>query len=214
MKRYSFISLLVVTFLIFTFILSADEMKMIKLNKPDISKKPVLEILAKRQSLREYSAKPLPVEVLSELLWAAWGINRENGKRTAPSAMNMQEIDLYVVMAEGSYFYDAKENVLIPVVMKDLREATGMQPFVKEAPLNIVMVGDFAKITRGSEQEKIVFASMDASFISENIYFYCAAEGLSTVVRAMVDRDELAKALNLRPEQKVILAQTIGYPKN
>jgi SagB-type dehydrogenase family enzyme len=194
--------------------LSAEEMKAIQLKKPEFGKKPVLDILAKRQSMREYSVKPLPVEVLSELLWAACGINRDDGKRTAPTAMNMQEIDVYAVMAEGAYFYDAKENVLKPVVMKDIREATGKQAFVKDAPLNIVMVADFAKMTRGSDEDKRVYAGMDASFISENIYFYCAAEGLATVVRAMVDRDALAKALNLRPDQKVILAQTVGYPKN
>jgi SagB-type dehydrogenase family enzyme len=214
MKKYSVISLLVLVFFVSALFLSAEEMKPIQLKKPEFGKKPVLDILAKRQSMREYSTKPLPVEVLSELLWAACGINREDGKRTAPTAMNMQEIDVYAVMADGAYFYDAKENVLKPVVMKDLREATGKQAFVKDAPLNIVLVADFAKMTRGTEEDKRVYAGMDASFVSENIYFYCAAEGLATVVRAMVDRDALAKALNLRPDQKVILAQTVGYPKN
>jgi SagB-type dehydrogenase family enzyme len=205
---------LVLVLFVSTLFLAGEEMKAIQLKKPEFGKKPVLDILAKRQSMRDYAAKPLPVEVLSELLWAAWGINRESGKRTAPSAMNMQEIDVYVVMADGAYFYDAKENILKPVVMKDLREATGRQAFVKEAPLNIILVADLSKMTRGTDEDKRNYAGMDASFISENIYFYCAAEGLATVVRAMVDRDALAKALNLRPDQRVILAQTVGYPKN
>jgi nitroreductase len=213
MKKIWFFAFVTLVFFTFTLFVSAQEMKAIQLKKPEFGKKPVLDILAKRQSLRSYDAKPLPVEVLSELFWAAWGINREDGKRTAPSAMNLQEYELYAIFANGAYLYDAKENALKPVVKQDLRDLAGSQGFVKEAPLNIIFVADVSKFTRGGDDDKKYLIGMDSAFISQNIYFYCASEGLATVVRYYVDREGMAKALNLRPEQKVILAQSVGYPK-
>jgi len=174
--------------------------------------RPLMQALKERKSTRAYSSQKLPEQVLSNLLWAAWGTNRPDGKRTAPSAMNRQEIDVYVVLAEGAYVYDAKAHALKPAAPGDLRAQTGGQPFVKDAPLNLVYVADTAKMGGGSEQDKTVWYGAAAGFISQNVYLYCASEGLATVVRGMVDRDPLAGSLSLRPEQKIVLAQTVGYP--
>ncbi|RPJ62045.1 MAG: SagB/ThcOx family dehydrogenase [Acidobacteria bacterium] len=172
--------------------------------------KPLMQALNERKSTRAFKTEKLPEQVLSNLLWAAWGTNRPDGKRTAPSAMNRQEIDVYVVSAEGTYMYDAKAHALKPVAAGDLRAQTGGQPFVKDAPLNLVYVADTAKMSGGSEQA--VWYGAAAGFISQNVYLYCASEGLATVVRGMVDRDVLARALSLRPEQRIVLSQTVGYP--
>jgi len=151
--------------------------------------------------------------VLSNLLWAAFGINRpDSGKRTAPTAMNMQEIDIYVATADGLYLYNAKENALEPILSEDIRAATGPQPFVKDAPVNLVFVADFAKM-RGSEENKVFYSATDTGFVSQNVYLFCASEGLATVVRGYVEKDKLAKVMKLRDDQKIILAQTVGYPK-
>jgi SagB-type dehydrogenase family enzyme len=154
------------------------------------------------------------VNILAGLLWAACGINRpESGKRTAPSAVNRQEIDIYVAAANGLYLYDAKSNTLKPILADDIRSLTGRQAFVKDAPINLVYVSDYAKFDKGTEEEKLVYSAADTGFISENVYLYCASEGLATVVRAAIDKPALGKAMKLRPEQKIILAQTVGYPK-
>jgi len=171
-----------------------------------------MQALKERKSTRSYKPQKLSEQILSNLLWAAWGINRPDGKRTAPSAMNRQEIDVYVVLAEGAYGYDPKAQALTPVAQGDLRAQTGGQPFVKDAPLNLVYVADTAKMGGGSEQDKVVWYGAAAGFISQNAYLYCACEGLATVVRGMVDRGPLASSLSLRPEQKIVLAQTVGYP--
>ena len=173
-----------------------------------------MQVLKLRQSSRDFDTKPLQLQELSNLLWAADGINRpENGKRTAPSAMNWQEIDIYVAMQKGTYMYDTKSNSLLLVTEKDLREATGKQFFVKEAPLNLVYIADERRITRANEEDRIRWSSADAGFIAQNVYFYCASQGLAVVVRGMVDRETLAKELKLATEQKIIISQTVGYPK-
>jgi SagB-type dehydrogenase family enzyme len=151
--------------------------------------------------------------VLSNLLWAAFGINRpDSGKRTAPSAMNWQEIDVYVATAEGLYVYDAKGNKLDPVLAEDVRGATGGQPFVKAAPVNLVYVADLAKTGRASSADRDLYNAADVGFIAQNVYLFCASEGLNVVVRGGLDRAALAKAMKLRPDQKILLAQTVGYP--
>jgi nitroreductase len=127
--------------------------------------------------------------------------------------MNWQEIDIYVMIQNGTYTYDAKSNSLLLVTKKDLREATGKQDFVKEAPLNLVYIADEKRMTRANEEDKIRWSSAAVGFIAQNVYLYCASQGLAVVVRGMVDRETLTKELKLRPEQKVILSQTIGYPK-
>lgn len=171
--------------------------------------KPLMEVLKLRKSSREFSSQKLPLQVLSNLLWAGFGINRpETEGRTAPSAMNKQEIDLYVVMQDGVFLYDAKANTLKPVVTTDLRALTGTQPFVKDAPVNIVFVAD----QKRSGSPELTYAISDASFISENIYLYCASEGLATVVRESIDKKALGEAMKLDKTKSVTMAQTIGYP--
>lgn len=174
--------------------------------------KPLMQVLKERHTTREFKGDALPQATLSNLLWAAWGINREDGRRTAPSASNRQEMDVYVILAEGAYVYDAKGNALKPVVAGDIRKLAGSQPFVTEAPLNLVYVADTTKLG-GDDAGKLATANANTGFIAQNVYLFCASEGLGAVVRGSVDRAGIAKALNLRPEQRVTLAQTVGYPK-
>ncbi len=174
--------------------------------------KPLMQVLNERHSTREFGSDKLPPQVLSNLLWAAFGINRTDGRRTAPSAVNWQEMEIYVTLAEGAYVYDAKGNRLNPVAAEDLRAATGAQPFVGTAPLNLVYVADMAK-AKTSPENQAIWVPADAGFIAQNVYLFCASEGLVSVVRGMIPREALAKSLKLRPEQKIILAQTVGYPK-
>ncbi|MFZ5573178.1 MAG: SagB/ThcOx family dehydrogenase [Thermodesulfobacteriota bacterium] len=181
--------------------------------------KPLMEALRDRRSGRDFSPEQLPEQVLSDLLWAAFGINRpESGRRTAPSALNWQETDIYVFTEQGGYLYDAKENTLQPVVAGDHRSETGtmIQPFVKKAPVNLVYVVDAArtgmmgKVLNTAERD--MFSDTAVGFISQNVYLYCASEGLSTVVRGLVNREALAELLKLRPDQRIVLAQSVGYP--
>lgn len=175
---------------------------------------PLMAALKARCTSRAFSSKPLPLQVLSNLLWAACGVNRpESGKRTAPTARNMQEIDVYVALAEGLYLYNAKEHVLEPVLMQDLRAASGRQAFVAEAPVNLIFVSDYDKMGNIPTEAKDFYSATDTGYISQNVYLFCASEGLATVVRNMVDKPALAEKMGLRPTQKVILAQTVGYPK-
>jgi nitroreductase len=175
--------------------------------------RPLMQVLKDRKSTREFSNEKLPLQILSNLLWAAFGINRPGGQRTAPSAVNWQEIDIYVALADGLYLYDARGNALQPVLAEDVRAATGIQPFVKEAPVNLIYVADYDKPGRVPEGEKDFWSAANVGFIAENAYLYCASEGLVVVVRAMIDRPALAKVMKLRPRQRILLAQTVGYPK-
>ena len=175
--------------------------------------KPLMQALKDRQSTREFNPKPIPLQVLSDLLWAAAGINRpDSGKRTAPSAKNWQEIDVYVIMATGAYLYEPKTNILKAISPADLRKQTGAQPFVASAPVNLVFVADTSRMERSTPEEQSLYMAADTGFISQNVYLFCASEGLGTVVRGSVDRAALSGSLNLTPAQKIILAQTIGYP--
>jgi nitroreductase len=192
----------------------AEELKPIQLLKPEMgSGNPLMQLLWKRKSLRQFSSEPLPVEVLSNMLWAAFGINRPDGKRTAPSAKNQQEIDIYVARAKGLYLYDAKANLLNPILAGDIRGVTGRQPFVKEAAVNLIYVADYSRMGTLTEEEKLFYSVADTGFISENVYLYCASEGLATVVRANIEKPALASVMKLRTDQKIILAQSVGYPK-
>jgi SagB-type dehydrogenase family enzyme len=193
----------------------AQELKPVSLPSPQTEGgKPLMQALKDRHTTREFSSERLSPQVLSNLLWAAFGINRpDTGKRTAPSAMNWQEIDIYVATADGLYVYDAKGNKLDPVLADDVRGATGMQPFVKDAPLDLVYVADLAKTGKSSAEDKNFYTAADAGFIAQNVYLFCASEGLAVVVRGNVDRAALAKAMKLRPDQKILLGQTVGYPK-
>ena len=214
MRRFS-ISLIVIIALVFPAIALPQDLAPIKLPAPRMDGgKPLMQVLKERQSAREFSDRKLSPQVLSNLLWATWGINRTDGRRTAPSASNRQEVDVYVVLPEGSYVYDAKANTLNPVASGDLRAATGTQPFPATAAVNLVYVADMAKAGRSAtDPQQQLNVGADVGFIAENAYLFCASEGLATVVRASVPKPELAKQLKLRPDQQIVLAQSVGYPK-
>jgi nitroreductase len=178
------------------------------------SGRPLMQVLKERKSAREFSARKLPKRVLSNLLWAANGINRsDTGGHTAPSAMNQHEIDIYVATAEGLYLFDAKGHQLLPVLKQDVRGLTGQQAYVQDAPVNLIFVADLARMIRTPAEERDLYAAADTGFISQNIYLYSASEGLATVVRGSIDRAALANIMKLRPEQRIMLAQSVGYPK-
>jgi len=195
----------------------AQESKVIKLPEPQTDGgRPLMQVLKARQTSREFGPETkLSMQVLSNLLWAADGVSRPDGKRTAPSAVNWQNIDIYVAMADGLYIYQATQNALKLLVAEDVRAATGQQTFVKSVPVNLVYVADYAKAKtqKGENPNAEVWSAAGVGFISENVYLYCASEGLATVVRGMFDRESLSKLLNLRPDQKIILTQSVGYPK-
>ena len=175
---------------------------------------PLMQALNERHSQREFSVESLPLPVLANLLWAAAGVNRtQSGKRTAPSAKGWAEIDVYLAIADGLYIYDDRAHTLRLVVAKDLRALTGRQDFVGLAPVNLVYVADYGRMdVESSVTDKQFYAAADTGFIAQNVYLYCASQGLATVVRGSVDREVLARAMQLKPSQHIQLAQTVGYP--
>ncbi len=188
----------------------------IKLPAPDKKGgKPLMQVLNNRKSGRVFNEKqqPLSDKHLSNLLWAAFGVNREDGRRTAPSSRNVQDIDIYVVMAKGTYLYDAVKHELKEISVKDLREFTGMQDFVKTAAVNLVFVSDYSKFGNADDVSKAKVAAINTGFISENAYLYCASAGLVTVGRAMFDEKVLSEKLMLNINQHITFTQSVGYPK-
>jgi len=177
--------------------------------------KPLMAVLKARHSTREFTATPLPPQLLSNLLWAAWGINRPgSGLRTAPSSHTAMDIDLYLAMANGVWIYDPKAHRVLQHMADDLRgETTTGQDFVKTAPLNIIYVSDAARMGKPSEADRALNGIADSAVIGQNVYLFCASEGLATVLRASVPGERLAKRLNLAPTQAIYFAQSVGYPK-
>lgn len=171
-----------------------------------------MEVLGDRRSERTFVARRPDAQTLSNLLWAAWGFNRP-GRRTAPSSHNRQEIDLYVAMEQGLYLYDAVANLLRLVLGDDIRRQTGVpiQSFVGSAPIEIILVCNRSKIKGKTDEELLAATYANTGFISENIYLFCASFGLSTVIRAMVDRPALAQIMQLHDDQMITLVQTVGY---
>ena len=166
---------------------------------------PLMEALAKRKSTREFSDdKRLSNQQLADLLWASCGFNRED-KLTIPTALNKQEVSVYVITPEGAWLYAAKEHKLVQVTDKDVRDYAAAQDYAKKAPLNIAIVSDKELMAND------IFAGTDAGAAMQNIYLWCAANGVGTVTRGSFDKEGLAKALNLKPSQRVILVQTVGY---
>ncbi len=168
---------------------------------------PLMDALNKRQSIRSFQNKDLSIQQLSNLLWAANGFNRDD-KRTAPTANNRQELELYVTTQKALYFYDARNHLLREVKKGDFRGATGAQDFVSKVALNLIFVVDMQKAS-GRE-----YAFTGCGFVSQNIYLYCASEGLGSVVRGMFDKDKLHALLGLEATQEVLLTQSVGYPVN
>lgn len=175
---------------------------------------PLMQALAQRQSQREFDPAPLPLQMLSDLLWAAAGINRpELAGRTAPSAMNAQEVDVYVALPEGLYRYAAPTQTLHLVLATDVRRVTGYQDFVDTAPLDLVLVADHARMKLVPAAQREAFAFAAAGAMAQNVYLYCASSGLAAVIRAWLDRDALAQAMGRTNDQQVLLSQTVGRPK-
>ncbi|MFC1541596.1 nitroreductase family protein [Candidatus Latescibacterota bacterium] len=214
-NRRTIICVALTTVLAVTTLAGAQELKTIQLPEPQkTGGMPLMEALMNRQSSREYSTRKLPPQELSNLLWAANGFNRpDRNLRTAPTASNRQEQSVYVILEEGAYVYDAAANTLDPVVTGDIRKSAGKQDFVFIAPVNLAYVADLTKMGGNNRDAKIVTASTDTGFISQNVYLYCASSGLATVVRGMFDRDTLHNALKLGPDQYITWTQTVGYPE-
>lgn len=206
--------LFVLTALLFITVMNAQDLTVIKLNAPDKTRGTVvMKAFSDRHSDREFAAKELSKQDLSDLLWAANGINRTDGKRTAPSALNKQDIDVYVIMKDGAYLYDAQAHALTPVAKGDHRSAVaGGQDFVKEAPLSLVLVSDLSRFGDVSDHTKLI-AAMDAGIVSQNINLCCAGIGLSTVPRATMDQKALKEILKLSDNQLPLLNNPVGYPK-
>lgn len=173
---------------------------------------PLMEALQNRQSQRSYSDKDLTLQELSNLLWAAYGINRPGGKRTVPSARGWTEFDIYIVKADGWHLYQPVGHALQKLGNEDIREHTGTQDFVKTAPLNLIYVADYEKMTDAGDDARDFYSATDVGFIAQNVYLYCASAGLATVVRGSIDKGKAEEVLKLHPNQHVILAQTVGYP--
>jgi nitroreductase len=175
---------------------------------------PLMEALDKRCSTREFSERELPDQILSNLLWAAWGINREGSdKRTAPSSKNKQEIDIYLAKPDGLFIYIPKGHLLEKISDEDIRSSCGDQDFVVTAPINLIYVADLSRTDQKDYAEEPLASYSNAGFIAQNVYLFCASEGLATVVRGWVNQDILPTKLLLKPSQKIIMAQTLGYPK-
>jgi nitroreductase len=191
----------------------AQELKPLELPPPHgAGGQPLIETLKLRRSTREYSDRPLPAQVLSDLLWAAFGVNRPNGDRTAPYWRHVMVMDIYAAMADGVWLYEPKAHTLLPYLKDDIRAETGLQDFVAGAPLNLVYVAHGERMMDVPAEERRLYASVDAGFIGQNVYLFCASEGLGTVFRGAVDYTKLARALQLPDQQFVTFAQTVGYP--
>lgn len=190
----------------------AQELTSIKLNNPDINRGlPVMRALATRASAREWSDQKLSLQDLSDLLWAANGVNRtDEGKRTAPSAMNAQDIGIYVFMKEGIYLYDAFKQILNPILKGDYRSLAGK---ATDAPVVLVLVSDISRFPFGDDSLKLSWADMDAGIVSQNISVFCAATELKTRPRASFDKEKTKETLKLKDTQYPILNHPVGYSK-
>jgi SagB-type dehydrogenase family enzyme len=197
------------------FHMNAQELQEIKLNAPDKTRgSATMKALSDRMSVREYDSKELSLQDLSDLLWAANGINRPDGRRTAPTASNRQEIDVYAIRSDGAYFYDAQAHSLKPVAAGDFRAAVaGQQDFVKSAPVSLVIVINLEKLGDPAAEQTKLMGAVDAGIVSQNINIFCSAVGLSTVPRASMDQAELRKILKLSETQRPIMNNPVGYPK-
>jgi nitroreductase len=194
--------------------INAQSLNPIKLPPPAIKGgKPIMETFQDRRSDREYSSKDLSVEDISNLLWAACGINRPDGRRTSPTARNTQEIDVYLINKDAAYLYVATENLLQPIYNGDLREALAAgQNFVKDAPICLVIVGDVSKFGDANDRNlKIMYC--DGGIVSQSINMFCAGNNFATVPRAMMDEKVLREALKLKDSQYLILNNPVGYKK-
>jgi nitroreductase len=175
--------------------------------------RPLMATLKARKSTREFTSRSLPLQVLGELLWAGFGVNRpESGMRTAPSSHNRQEVEIYVAMQQGFFLYNGVKHLLEPIDDKDIRPLTGRQEFPGLAPVNLIYVVNFDRMPGVPRQTGIEAAAVSTGAIVQNVYLYCASEGLAAVVRGWIDRTALGQAMALGSNQYIIVAQTVGYP--
>jgi nitroreductase len=194
---------------------AASEAPVMQLPAPKMSGgMPLMQALKLRHSTREYADRQLPLPVLSDLLWAAFGVNRPSGDRTVPYWRHIMVIDVYAAMADGVWLYDPKTHLLRKHLDADIRAATGQQDFVGGAPLNLVYVAHGERMHDVPPEDRRLYASVDAGFIGQNIYLFCASEGLASVFRAAIDYKKLAEAMQLEGEQFVTFAQTVGYQRS
>ena len=193
--------------------MSQESLPRIALPPPEMDGgRPLMRVLKERASSRAFSAKPVSSQTLANLLWAAAGVNRpDTGKRTAPSARDRREIMIFAITAAGTYRYNPDAHALEPVTGRDLRSLAGTQEFVSGAPLNLVYVVELAKMPELSPERQLIYSSTDAGMIAQNVYLFCASEGLSTVVRGAIDREALGAALGLSVLQRILIAQSVGF---
>ena len=211
MKR----NLFIIAFAFVSIAILAQDMHVVPLPKPNKERgTSVMKALSNRQSCRTFADVKLRDQDLSDLLWAANGINRpETGKRTAPSGLNKQEIELFVIMKDGAYYYDYKSHLLLLVSTKDLRsEVAGRQEAYKEAPLFVLIVANMSLVGHNDERSRL-YAGVDAGIVCQNINIFCSAVGLGTVPRATMESEVLRKELNLTPDHLLLMNNPIGYKK-
>ncbi len=206
--------LVTLTFFVGTTFANAQTESIIKL--PEVTRikgKNIMEAFACRASVREFDSKELDLQEVADLLWAANGINRPaEGKRTAPTAMNSQDIDVYLINSKGAYHYDAKEHALVLVNSGDYRAVVaGTQQAFAKASLFLVMVSDLSRFQRGEESQKLTWAAMDAAIVSQNINLYCAGVGLKTRPRVYMDTDKLREVLRLTATQIPMMNNPVSF---
>ena len=175
---------------------------------------PLMDVLKTRKSSREYSEQKIDNQTLSNLLWATFGYSRlDEKKRTAPTARNKQEFEIYCAMEDGLFLWNPERNVLTLILKDDIRATTGGQDFVAKAPLNLIFVCNNDKLDSPLDDRQRKYVYVDTGYLSENVYLYCASAGLATVVRGHFDDATLTKAMQLPDNQWIVITQTVGYPK-
>lgn len=172
---------------------------------------PLMEAFQQRKSQRSFSSKELTSQQLSNLLWAAYGINRPDGFRTVPAAKNWYEYDIYVLKSDGWFLYEVGKHSLLKMGNEDLRIYGGTQDFVKAAPVILVYIADFGRMNDTTDELRKFFSAVDVGYISQNVYLWCASEGLATIVLGQVDKVKVREVLKLKPDQQVILSQPVAF---
>lgn len=180
----------------------------------------LLDSLHRRHTSRAFAATPLSERHLSQLLWAAYGVNRPDGHRTAPAAMGLYALRIYVFLPEAIYLYRPNTDSLTPIVAGDYRGMAGMQDFVGTAPFNMAIYANYADFVTGNpDYDRAIvghedrMAALDAGAVAENVYLYCASEGLNVVERMMFDDKAFRKVAGLSDDEKFQVAMTVGYPE-
>ncbi|PWB64966.1 MAG: nitroreductase [Bradyrhizobiaceae bacterium] len=174
---------------------------------------PVMQALMRRRSTRSFATRPLDPQTMSDLLWAAFGINRpETADRTAPSWRHSIETDVYACTAEGVFVYEPKAHALAPVLDTDIRARTSSMTFAATAPVVLVYAADLARMAKAPREDQVLNAHVDAAIIGENVYLFCASAGLATVILGSIDRAGLPQRMGLRVDQIVTFAQPVGHP--